>query len=163
MNTVSDSLESPSRSRLLWGGVIFITGFMAPLFIPVVTGSNLSTEWKAVLSGALALGVPELFMLVAIAILGKQGFSYLKSRLWKLIRPADKVSVIRYRFGLVMFFLPILLGWLYPYIELWFVELESYRLVFAISGDIIFATSLFVLGGDFWLKIRALFIHANAG
>ena len=83
-------------------------------------------------------------------------------RSWKLIRPADKVSATRYRIGLVLFIFPILLGWLYPYLELWVTELETYRLGLAITADIVFAISLFVLGGDFWLKIKALFIHDNA-
>ena len=159
MNTVPVQTGSPSKTRLFFGGVIFISGFLSPLFIPIVTGSNLSTEWKAILSGVLVLGVPEVFMLIAIIILGKQGFDFLKSHLWKLIRPADKVSATRYRIGLILFFSPILFGWLYPYMELWVTGLEAYRLGLAITGDVIFAISLFVLGGDFWLKIKALFIH----
>ena len=31
-------------------------------------------------------------------------------------------------------------------------------------GDLVFVASLFVLGGDFWDKVRALFVHdANVG
>ena len=111
------------------------------------------------LSVILVLGVPEAFMLIAIAILGKQSFDYLKSRLWKSVQPADKVSSTRYRIGLVLFFPPILFGWLQPYRELWITEFEAYQVRLAIVGDIIFAISLFVLGGDFWLKIKALFTH----
>jgi hypothetical protein len=29
----------------------------------------------------------------------------------------------------------------------------------SLIGDVMFVASLFVLGGDFWEKIRALFIH----
>ena len=152
-------VEAPSKNRLILGGTVFISGFLAPLFIPVVTGSNLSTEWKTILSGILALGVPEVFMLIAIAILGKQGFDYLKSHLWKAIRPADKVSSTRYRIGLILFITPLLLGWLYPYLELWIPDLSAYQVKLAIAGDIVFASSLFVLGGGFWLKIKALFTH----
>ncbi len=158
-DTIPDKNESPPKSRLIVGGTIFISGFLSPLAIPLVTGSTLSTEWKTMLSGVLVLGVPEAFMLIAIAILGKQGFDYLKSRLWKAVRPADKVSSTRYRIGLVLFFTPILFGWLSPYLELWITVLEAYQTTFAIAGDIIFAVSLFVLGGDFWLKIKALFTH----
>ena len=161
MNTISGSAASPPKSRLFVGGAVFICGFLSPLLIPVVTDSNLPTEWKAMLSGVLLLGVPEVFMLIAVAILGKQGFNFLKSYLWQLIRPADKVSVTRYRIGLLLFFLPILFGWLTPYLELWIIELQGHRVALAIAGDIIFASSLFVLGGDFWLKIKALFIHNN--
>lgn len=162
MNAISGSAESPSKNRLILGGFIFISGFLLPLFIPIVTGSNLSTEWKAVLSGVLLLGLPEVFMLIAITILGKPGFVFLKSHLWQFIRPADKVSAARYRIGLILFFSPILFAWLNPYLELWITELQAYRMELAITGDIIFAISLFVLGGDFWLKIKSLFMHDNA-
>ena len=111
------------------------------------------------LSAVLVLGLPEVFMLIAVAILGKQGFDYLKSHLWQAIRPADKVSAMRYRIGLVLLFTPILFGWLSPYLELWITEFEVQQLRLAIAGDIIFAISLFVLGGNFWLKIKALFTH----
>ena len=158
-NSVSDKNESPSKSRLILGGIIFISGFLSPLAIPLVTGSNLSTEWKTMLSAVLVLGLPEVFMLIAVAILGKQGFDYLKSHLWQAVRPADKVSAMRYRIGLVLFFTPILFGWLSPYLELWVTEFGTLQIRLAIAGDIIFAISLFVLGGDFWLKIKALFTH----
>ena len=32
-------------------------------------------------------------------------------------------------------------------------------LPYAIAGDISFILSLFVLGGDFWDKVQALFLH----
>ncbi len=158
-NSIADSHASLPKSRLILGGAIFVTGFLSPLLIPIVTDSDLSTEWKTILSGVLVLGLPEVFMLIAVAILGKQGFVYLKSHLWKFIRPADKVSALRYRIGLTLFLLPLLFGWLSPYLEIWFTFLAEYHLELAIMGDVIFAVSLFVLGGDFWLKIKALFIH----
>ncbi len=101
------------------------------------------------------------FYVIAITILGKPGFIFLKSHLWKFIRPADKVSAARYRIGLILFFSPILFAWLNPYLELWIAELQTYRMELAITGDVVFAISLFVLGGDFWLKIKALFMHDN--
>ena len=159
MNFIPDKNNSPPKSHLMLGGTIFICGFLSPLFIPLVTDSNLSTEWKALLSGMLILGVPEAFMLIAVAILGKRGFDYLKSRLWESIRPADKVSAARYRIGLILFFTPILFGWLSPYLGTWVTGLEEHQVKIAIACDVIFASSLFVLGGDFWLKIKALFTH----
>ncbi len=155
---IPDNVEAPTKSRLILGGTIFISGFLSPLTIPLVTNSNLSTEWKTMLSATLVIGVPEAFMLIAIAILGKQGFDYFKSLLWKAVRPADKVSLTRYRIGLVLFFSPMLFGWLQPYMDLWITEFDSHQVRLAVVGDIVFAISLFVLGGDFWLKIKALFM-----
>ncbi len=161
MNPITNKNEVPQKSRLILGGVIFISGFLSPLAIPLVTDSSLSTEWKTVISGVLLLGLPEVFMLIAITVLGKPGFDYLKSRLWKAIRPADKVSVTRYRIGLIMFFSPLIFGWFQPYLELWITGFEEQELRLAILGDILFASSLFVLGGGFWLKVKALFSHNN--
>ena len=36
---------------------------------------------------------------------------------------------------------------------------ESHRLLVAIIGDLLLVSSLFVLGGEFWDKVRALFIR----
>lgn len=95
MNVSLDKNNSPSKFRLILGGVIFVSGFLSPLLIPLVTNSDLSTEWKTTLSGVLLLGIPEIFMLIAVTALGKEGFDYLNSYLWEAIRPADKVSVVR--------------------------------------------------------------------
>jgi hypothetical protein len=37
--------------------------------------------------------------------------------------------------------------------------LQKNPMPFAIGGDILFLTSIFVLGGDFWDKVRSLFIY----
>ena len=160
-NSITDSQAAPPRSRLILGGVIFISGFLSPLLIPLVTESQLSAEWKTAVSGVLVLGVPEVFMLIAVSLLGKQGFDYLKSHLWKFIRPADKVSTLRYRTGLFLLLLPLLFGWLSPYLEIWFTWVSEHKIGLALAGDLIFAVALFVLGGDFWLKIKALFTHED--
>lgn len=97
------------------GGGVFIVGQLSPLFIPLVTSSELSTGIKSALSGLLLLGAPELAIFTAIAILGKEGFGYLKGRLFALLKraaPADTVGTVRYRIGLVLFCLPLLTGWL---------------------------------------------------
>ena len=73
--------------------------------------------------------------------------------------PPDVVSRTRYRIGLVMFLLPILFGWLAPYVSHLVPLYGAHRIVYAVIGDVLFVVSLFVLGGDFWDKLRALFIH----
>ena len=61
------------------GVTIFVAGFAAPLAIPLVTSSDLPTAWKTAVSGALAVGVPEIAMVVAAAVMGREGFARLKS------------------------------------------------------------------------------------
>ena len=130
------------------GIIVFAVGFLSPLLIPVVTGMNLPLAWKATLSGLLSVGVPEVFTIAAIALMGKKGRA-----------PSDRVSRTRYRFGLVMFVVPLLFGWLGPYVPNIIPGYALQRLWVNLCGDLIFVSSLFVLGGDFWDKIRALFIH----
>jgi hypothetical protein len=73
--------------------------------------------------------------------------------------PADVVSPARYRIGLVMFVLPVLFGWLAPYGPEHLLGFEVQHFWVNLAGDLMFVASFFVLGGDFWDKLRALFIH----
>ncbi|MBW1860533.1 MAG: transporter suffix domain-containing protein [Deltaproteobacteria bacterium] len=146
--------QPPRGWRFPVGLAILIVGFISPVFIPLVTASSLSTAWKTALSGLLAAGIPEIFSVVAIAIMGKSGFNYIKGRLFAFLRkhgPPDVVSRTRYHVGLVMFALPLLFGWLAPY--------APHLIPVNLLGDIVFVSSLFILGGDFWDKVRALFTH----
>jgi hypothetical protein len=46
-----------------------------------------------------------------------------------------------------------------PYVSRWVpADIMDGRLVVGLLGDTVFLASLFVLGGDFWDKLRALFI-----
>ncbi len=67
------------------------------------------------------------------------------------------VSRTRYRVGLVLFLLPLLHGWLSPYLPLLLHGYKPTRLE-ALVGDLLLIVSLFLLGGDFWDKLRALFV-----
>lgn len=152
----------PPKGRLIAGSIVFISGFLSPALIPVVLSTSLSPGLKTTLTGLLALGIPELFMVVAAAILGKEGFSWLKQKFWSFLKkygPPDKVSRTRFRIGLFMFCFPLVLAWALPYFGHHIPYYESNKLWFFIAGDVMFILSFFVLGGDFWGKIRSLFIH----
>ena len=150
------------RWRLRIGVLVFIAGFAAPAAIPLIAASTLPMIWKTILSGALAVGVPEVMMVAAIAIMGKAGFAQLKQRLGRLMRqygPPQHVGPARYRIGLVLFFLPLLVGWLGVYVWHLVPGFEKHAMFWFIGGDVMFIASFFVLGGEFWDKTRALFIH----
>jgi hypothetical protein len=152
----------PTRGRLILGAAVFVAGFCAPACIPLVAGSTLPIAWKTVISGLLALGIPELFMVFAVAILGKSGFEHLKSVLKRFMAqhgPPEVVGPRRYRVGLVMFTIPLLLAWAAPYGGHHLPAFESRPYIYALSGDALFVVSLFVLGGEFWDKLRSLFVH----
>ena len=161
--TETSKTEEPRTGwRLRLGLIILIVGFLSPLSIPLITATELPARWKAIISGALAVGIPEVFSIVAIAIMGKAGFNYIKARIFGFLKkhgPPDRVSRTRYHIGLAMFTLPILFGWLAPYVSHYVPGYEAHRLSVNIIGDLMLFTSLFVLGGDFWDKVRTLFIH----
>ena len=148
--------------RFPTGVAVFVLGFAAPLAIPLVTASGLTTGWKAAISGALAVGVPEVMMVVATAVMGKEGFAELKRRVGSLFRrhgPPDEVGATRHRIGLAMFALPLLLALLGPYLHDHLPGYDTRPMWWHVGGDVVFVTSLLVLGGDFWDKLRSLFVH----
>jgi len=151
-----------SKARFVIGGAVFAGGFLSPLLLPLVTSSNLPGNWKAILSTGLIAGLPEVGMLLAVAILGKQGFAQLKelffSRFRKLTEPTA-VSLTRYRIGLLMFFSPLLLGWLQPYAAHYFSDMRIDSMITLMFFDLMFASSFIVLGAGFWEKIQSLFVH----
>jgi len=157
-----DQIETRAKARFRLGATIFIIGFLSPLLIPLVTATDLPLKWKATISGALALGIPELFSIIAIAIMGKPGFQQLKAIFFGFIKkhgPAEKVSLTRYRIGLIMFVLPLVIGWLAPYGPDRILGHELQGLTVNIIFDLMFFSSFFVLGGEFWDKLQALFIY----
>ncbi|MEQ8325086.1 MAG: hypothetical protein RIC15_01620 [Vicingaceae bacterium] len=148
--------------RFRLGAVVFGIGFMSPLFIPLVTSSDMSLALKGTLSTLLALGIPESFMVAAAAIMGKEGYEVLRKKLsgvLKTLSPREKVSRFRFRIGLIFFFTPILVGWILPYLSSFLWRESSLPILFFIALDILFLLSFFVLGGDFWDRFRDVFKH----
>ena len=155
-------VDSPqiSKGRLILGGSILVIGFMSPLLIPLVTSTGWSVAVKTTISGLLAFGIPEVFMLIAVAVMGKQGYEFIKNKFLKYLRrfaPADEVSLSRYRIGLIMFSLPLLLGWLQPYPGHYLPYFRQVPVWQYVIADFMFVSSFFVLGGDFWDKFSGLF------
>ena len=66
------STTEPSQPgwRFRFGVALFALGLVCPVFVPLVAATDLSTEWKAILSGLLMLGVPELLWVVAVHRIG---------------------------------------------------------------------------------------------
>jgi len=155
-----DTVQPNWRFRI--GVIVFVASWCSPLLIPLVAASGLSAHWKTIISGALAVGIPEIGTILAIAILGKSGFEMMKNRIFNFLKkhgPPDRVSLARYRIGLVMFGIPLLFGWISPYLQNLIPRFEEKRLLLAAAGDLLFIGSLIVLGGDFWDKVRSLFVH----
>ena len=161
--TTTETEQPRAGWRFRLGLIVLVVGWLSPLCIPLITATELPTRWKTIISGALAVGIPEVFTVAAIAIMGKSGYNLIKERIFSFLKkhgPPDRVSLTRYRIGLVMFVLPVIFGWLGPYGVHLIPGYETHRFVVSLIGDVMFVASLFVLGGDFWDKIRALFSHS---
>lgn len=138
-----------------------------PLFgVPLLAILGLSRAMMASLSGGFLL-TAEVLGISAVAIVGKSGYAFIKQKvsgLFKQYGPPDKVSPLRYRIGLFMFFTPLLFGWVSIYAAKFIPGFTQHPIYYALGGDLLLLSSLWVLGGDFWDKIRALFVHdAKAG
>jgi len=148
--------------RLKFGIALFGLSIVLPVLgVPLVAATGLSAATVATVSGAMLAGA-EVLGLVAVAIMGKSGYAYIKNRLFGFLKqhgPPAEVGRTRYTIGLVMFAVPIAFGWLAPYAADLIPGYLGNEFTYALIGDVLLLTGLFVLGGDFWDKLRALFIH----
>jgi hypothetical protein len=165
MNQQASTTDEPISSwRLKSGVAVFLLSIVLPIVGLIVLPSlGLSGAMTASVSGALLL-VAEALGVCGVAIMGKPGYLYIKRRVFGFLKqygPPKEVSRRRYNIGLVLFCVPIAFGWLSIYLVDWIPGFADYPLAYALSGDFILLLSLFVLGGDFWAKIRALFVYSD--
>lgn len=139
-----------------------VLNIISPVFIPLVMATDIPEQTKNTLSGLLVVGIPQFLSLTAVAVMGKEGFKALQSKIFGFVKDKiglDQVSKSRYQIGLAMFFAPVFFGWIHPYFPGLLPGWDSHRIAYAIVGDVLFLSSLIVLGSDFWDKIKALFIY----
>ena len=153
------------RVRVGWrtvvGFVLFTLSILWPVVIPVLPFLGASTAMTAAISGFMLLAA-EVMMISAAAIAGKEGFAVIKGTLSGFLKtygPPREVNRIRYTIGLIMFAAPLVFAWAAPYFGHHLPGYEDGQLIYAIVGDILLLSSLFVLGGGFWDKLHALVKH----
>jgi len=163
--TAAGSNDPSVTRRANWrtkaGLALFILSIGWVIVIPVMPMLGFSTSAIAAFSGVMAV-VAELLLLAAVAVAGKEGFVNIKRSAFGWIKsygPPQKVSRARYATGLLLFILPLLFAWASPYAVHFFPGLGEQTLAVAIIGDALLLIALFVLGGDFWDKLRSLFVH----
>jgi hypothetical protein len=133
------------------------------LLVFVAAAADVPASTIAAITGALFI-VNKVLLLLVIAVMGKAGFQELKQRVFGYVTGlapnADAViSPTRHRIGLVMFVLPLLSSFLEPYIDALAPGLRPNSWALQLLGDALLIGSFFVLGGNFWEKLRALFIR----
>lgn len=149
--------------KRFWIGIsLFFLDLIAPTFNPLIESFQLSSDYKLILSCLVNLLLSHVVGMIAIAIMGKEGYNFLKTKILKFFKLAvkfEKVGRVRYSIGLTMFIFPLLLSWLEPYLQSLIPDMTLLSINIAFVGDLIFVTSFIVLGADFWDKIRALFLY----
>jgi len=158
----ANNTPPPAGWRFYLGVALFTASLFGPLLlIPFLATLDISAARIASISGIILIG-PEILLVAAAAIMGKAGYAYLTTLALGFLKqygPPQRVGRLRYSFGLALFALPILFGWLAPYLAQIIPGFQGNEIGFALAGDGLLLISLFVLGGEFWDKLRALFIH----
>jgi hypothetical protein len=148
-------------TRLKLGVTLLIIGLIMPAGALLVAATDWSTTAKTAVSTICLLGL-EIMLIPAVALMGKDNYE----RIWaaamsflRNLKPAGDVGKTRYKIGLYMLVGPTLYAWTASYAPSWLPEDYVLRVWVNLGLDLITLTSLFVLGGDFWDKVRALFLH----
>ena len=147
--------------RIKTGFAIFLVSLFWPVLLPILPLIGLSAKAVATITGVMFVAA-EVMLVAAAAIAGKDGFAYIKQRIFGLLKsygPPQVVSETRYRIGLAMLATPLLFGFLSPYIGKHIPGLAEHQIAYAVAGDVLLLSSLLLLGGNFWDKLRALFIY----
>ena len=137
------------KTRLYAGMTLLILSAISPLFGFLVAKANLSLMMKTTVIGLLTACIPEVLILLAAAILGKENFERIKSKVFsmlKRLRPNARVSRTRYIVGLIMFLIPVIPTYVMAYAPQCLPDASPARLYVNLAADFIFAASLFVLG-----------------
>ncbi|RLU04470.1 hypothetical protein CS078_24110 [Pseudomonas prosekii] len=149
--------------RFKLGIIILCVMLGSWLMVPLAAVIGVPGSKVAALTGVLFISNKVLLLLV-IAVMGKAGFQQLKRNVFgyvtSLAPSADaEVGPLRHRIGLVMFCLPLISAFLEPYVDSFWPGLRPNLWQLQLLGDVMLVGSFFVLGGNFWDKVRALFIR----
>jgi hypothetical protein len=155
--TVTAAPEAPAGWRFKTGVALFAWIILSWLLLPIEAALGMPGTTIGATTAVL-LVLNKVVFVVATAVMGKAGFLALKAKVFKKIAPPAKVSPMRYRIGLVMFILPFIQSLLETWASHMAPQLVQNRLWVDVAMDGMLIASLFVLGGNFWDKLRALFV-----
>ena len=147
--------------RFKLGIALFALALLLWLLVPLAATLGMPAARVAGLTGTVFVA-NKLLLLAVVGVLGKPGFQQLKRMVFRYVSgfaPEATVGPARHRTGLVMFCLPLVSAWLEPYVDALAPGLRPNLWQLQLLGDLMFAASFFVLGGNFCAKIRALFVR----
>lgn len=163
MNNDDVAQSHPASWRLKVGIAIICLMAASWFSLPLLAAAGVPGSRIAALTGVLFIS-NKILLLVVIAVMGKSGFQQLKGKLFGYVsamapRSDTDVGPGRHALGVVMFCLPILTSFLEPYVDTLWPGGRPGLWQLQVLGDLMFVGSFFVLGGNFWDKVRALFVR----
>jgi len=157
---------NPEKNGKYYLGLLLLVYSFIPIctvelifFLPLTTSEKASVALIYVGSGEIAC-------ICAVALLGKAFVEAVKTRIKgffvrkKPVAPPKPIGRTQHAIGVTLFFMSFLP---YPVVEgvLIFghpMGRDLNYLVYAmLAGDVIFIVSLFILGGEFWERLKRLF------
>jgi hypothetical protein len=157
------NMQAPENPgfRFYLGLIVFVASFfMLPIGL-ILKGFMLTHFWKGFVLAAFWISAP-IMKITSVAILGKASYNWINYKMHYIFHHVAKphqVTPLRYNFGLVLFVLPFLPNYMISFMpHLFNIDITT-RYVIIIISDVMFISSLFVLGGDFWDKLRSLFVY----
>jgi hypothetical protein len=163
MNTQANGAGGTASAgwRLKLGITIVALMIVVWLLIPLAVVMGASSGTIAAITGGILIG-NKVLLLLAVAIMGRAGFRELKQTTFGHIArfaPNATVGPLRHRIGLVMFCIPLVSAILEPYVDAMWPGIWPKSWQLELLGDAMLIASFFVLGGNFWDKLRALFVR----
>jgi hypothetical protein len=147
--------------RFKFGILIVGFAFALWLLVPLAAALDISSSRIAAMTGVIFIA-NKVLLVTCVAVMGKAGFQQLKGVIFGYVKglaPAETIGPTRHAIGLVMFCLPLVSATLEPYIDQFWPGLRPNIWQLQALGDLMLIASFFVLGGDFWDKVRALFVR----
>ncbi|MGF1779268.1 hypothetical protein [Vibrio nomapromontoriensis] len=147
--------------RLFSGILMLVIACASPLLIPIISTLKIGNGSKALLSGAMIFGVPELATLAAVMLLGKERLLVIKN--WVVekvlkLKPQRKSTKSGYYSGLILMMVvgPIMNIVLF-YLPVLSPDWVESRRVIGVICDVTFIVALFMAGEQLWGKLEAIF------
>jgi hypothetical protein len=150
---------APYRWRFALGIASFIAAFAVHLITLAALGIGASPATVSAI-GAVNFVLNKVLVIASAAFLGRAGFDQLKVLVFGAVRRIvfpDEVGPLRYRVGLLILVIPIILAWIAPYVAEFAPSIGRNTVRDGIISDMLVLAGLVMLGGDFWDKLRALF------
>ena len=143
----------------------FVFSIIMPVFSLLIPVLNFSTATSAVLVAITIAGGPEIALIIAAIFWGKETLNYFKHKVFawlkqffKRLKPPQYVGKTQYYIWLFVWIISGIPGIVDTYFpNLIFPEQQDQKIYLAILLDGLFVVSFFMLGGQFWDKIGAIF------